>query len=104
MANYPWGIENTDIISTWNDASQEWVEEQLSTVIPQVESNALADYTEDEYKTKVVFATDVANVYRTQIFDWQGEVNSSMLSNLELSAIEGIKFGHGVSAIADGAF
>lgn len=76
----------------------------LQTVIPQDESNALANYTEDEYKTKVTFNTDTANVYRTQIFDWQGEVNSSMLSDLELSTVSGIKFGHGVSAIADGAF
>ena len=74
-----------------------------AATLPQDESNALADYTEDEYKTKVTFSTDTANVYRTQIFDWQGEVNSSMLSDLELSAIEGIKFGKGVSAIADGA-
>lgn len=58
---------------------------------------------QDEYKTKVTFNTDDANKYITQIFDWQGEVNSSMLSGLELSAIEGIKFGKGVSAIADGA-
>ena len=24
MANYPWGITDTSIITTWNDASQEW--------------------------------------------------------------------------------
>ena len=30
MANYPWGIIDTSIISTWNDASQEWVDSKLS--------------------------------------------------------------------------
>lgn len=30
MANYPWGIIDTSIISTWNDASQEFVESKLS--------------------------------------------------------------------------
>lgn len=30
MPNYPWGINNTSIISTWNDASQEFVESKLS--------------------------------------------------------------------------
>lgn len=30
MANYPWGIDDTSIISTWNDASQEWVDSKLS--------------------------------------------------------------------------
>ena len=30
MPNYPWGISNTSIISTWNDASQEWVDSKLS--------------------------------------------------------------------------
>lgn len=28
MPNYSWGIEDTSIISTWNDASKEWVEGQ----------------------------------------------------------------------------
>ena len=30
MPNYPWGINNTSIISTWNDASKEFVESKLS--------------------------------------------------------------------------
>ena len=30
MANYPWGIIDTSIIGTWNDASQEFVESKLS--------------------------------------------------------------------------
>lgn len=30
MPNYPWGIVNTSIISTWNDASKEWVDSKLS--------------------------------------------------------------------------
>lgn len=30
MSNYPWGINNTSIISTWNAASQEWVDSKLS--------------------------------------------------------------------------
>lgn len=34
MANYPWGIEDTSIISTWNDASQEWVDSKLSGYVP----------------------------------------------------------------------
>ena len=32
MSNYPWGISDTSIIKTWNDASQEWVLEQLSAL------------------------------------------------------------------------
>lgn len=32
MSNYPWGISDTSIIKTWNDASQEWVLEQLSSL------------------------------------------------------------------------
>ena len=32
MANYPWGISNTNIIKTWNTASQEWVLEQLTAL------------------------------------------------------------------------
>lgn len=34
MANYPWGINNTSIISTWNDASQEWVGSKLDSYVP----------------------------------------------------------------------
>ena len=35
MPNYPWwGIENTSAISTWNDASQEWVDSKLSGYVP----------------------------------------------------------------------
>ena len=30
MPNYPWGINNTSIISTWNNASQEMVDSKLS--------------------------------------------------------------------------
>ena len=30
MPNYPWGIIDTSIISTWNDASQEFVDSKLS--------------------------------------------------------------------------
>ena len=30
MPNYPWGMIDTSIISTWNDASQEWVDSKLS--------------------------------------------------------------------------
>ena len=30
MPNYPWGINNTSIISTWNDVSQEFVDSKLS--------------------------------------------------------------------------
>lgn len=34
MPNYPWGINNTSIISTWNDASQELVDSKLSGYVP----------------------------------------------------------------------
>ena len=34
MANYPWGIIDTSVISTWNDASQEMVESKLSGYVP----------------------------------------------------------------------
>lgn len=30
MSNYPWGIEDTSAITTWNDASQEMVDSKLS--------------------------------------------------------------------------
>ena len=33
MPNYPWGINNTSIISTWNDASKEFVESKLSDYV-----------------------------------------------------------------------
>lgn len=32
MSNYPWGISDTSIIKTWNDASQEWVLEQIAAL------------------------------------------------------------------------
>ena len=34
MPNYPGGIDNTSIISTWNDASQEFVKSKLSGYVP----------------------------------------------------------------------
>lgn len=34
MSNYPWGIEDTSRISTWNDASQEWVGSKLDGYVP----------------------------------------------------------------------
>lgn len=37
MVDYPWGIENTDIISTWHDASQEWVAAYDAALTAQVE-------------------------------------------------------------------
>lgn len=32
MADYPWDIEDTSIIKTYNIATQEWVLEQLSAL------------------------------------------------------------------------
>ena len=34
MPNYPWGIIDTSVISTWNDASQEMVDSNLSGYVP----------------------------------------------------------------------
>ena len=41
MANYPWGIIDTSIISTWNDASQEFVESKLSGYVQTSEFTQL---------------------------------------------------------------
>ena len=41
MPNYPWGINNTSIISTWNDASQEFVESKLSGYVQTSEFTQL---------------------------------------------------------------
>lgn len=41
MPNYPWGIVNTSIISTWNDASQEFVESKLSGYVQTSEFTQL---------------------------------------------------------------
>ena len=41
MPNYPWGINNTSIISTWNDASQEMVDSKLSGYVQTSEFTQL---------------------------------------------------------------
>ena len=37
---YPWGIVDTSIINTWNDASQEWVTSQLPTKTSQLSNDS----------------------------------------------------------------
>lgn len=41
MANYPWGIIDTSAISTWNDASQEFVDSKLSGYVQTSEFTQL---------------------------------------------------------------
>ena len=39
MSNYPWDISQTSIITTWNDASKEWVENQIP-IVPSASATA----------------------------------------------------------------
>jgi len=37
---FPWGIVDTTIINTWNDASQEWVTSQIPTKTSQLSNDS----------------------------------------------------------------
>lgn len=57
MARFPWGINPSSIITTWNDASQEWVKEQgyaISSDLSndfQTKGNYLSSNALNDYKT-----------------------------------------------------
>lgn len=64
MANYPWGITDTSIISTWHDASQEWVLEQLSDVGSDFKTETISvtnSIWEVQPNTRAIFNANVSN-------------------------------------------
>lgn len=98
---YPWGITNTSIIKTWNDASQEWVTSQLPTktsdlsndsgyitstqVEPAFESG-YEGYAEKSIWSKFVFAYDTATLTMNDKAYLAGRLNTNTQTNeLELN-------------------